>query len=92
MFVCLCTGVTSHVVSECRLQGRLDIEGSGGRVRGRFRLRTVQAHRAVDHRGALREQRRPVGGQPLVQQLPDSFDAEPDEVHIVGQQAVLAEL
>ena len=61
-------------------------------MRGRLRLWTVQAHRAIDHRVVLREQRRPVSCQPLIQQLPDSFDAETDEVHIVGEQAVLAEL
>jgi hypothetical protein len=61
-------------------------------MRGGLRLRAVQAHRAVDHRVLLREQRHPVGRQPLSQQLPDSFDAEPDEVRLVGEQAVLAEL
>ena len=60
-------------------------------MRGRLRLWTVQAHRAVDHRGVLREQRHPVGCEPLIQQLPDSFDTESDEVHIVGEQAVGAE-
>lgn len=35
-------------------------------MRGRLGLWTVQAHRADDHRSALRHQRDPVGGKPLV--------------------------
>ena len=59
MFVCLCTGATSHVVHEVVANGAIDIERGGGRVRGGVRLRTVQAHRAGDHRGAFRQQRLP---------------------------------
>ena len=38
-----------------RCQGRHDIQGSRGRLRGGLRVRAVQAHRAGDHRGALRQ-------------------------------------
>ena len=52
-------------------------------------MRAVQAHRAGDHRGES-SKRQSVARKRLAEQLPDPLDAEPDQVHIVGEQAVIA--
>ena len=85
MFVCLCTGVTSHVVNEVVANGAKTSKqiaeacGAGGDCgRCRRTLRAIiEAHSS---------QRLRVGNaEPLVEQLADSFGAEPDQVEIVGK-------
>ena len=92
MFVCLCTGVTSHVVNEVVAKGANDLEAGRRGVRRRWRLRTVPPHPAGDDRGSLRGQWLCVGNrQPLVQRLADSFDAAARKGEIAGEWSLVAQ-
>ena len=92
MFVCLCTGVTSHVVNEVVANGAKTSKqiaeacGAGGDCgRCRRTLRAmIEAHYAVN--GCA-----PETVQPLVQQLPDPFDAEPGQIEIAGEQSLVTQ-
>ena len=92
MFVCLCTGATSHVVHDCVAKGASTSKEVAAACGAAVRMRTVQAHRAVDNRGAFRQQRPRAGNlAPLVQQLPDAFDAEAGQVEIAGEESLVAQ-
>ena len=85
MFVCLCTGVTSHVVKEVVANGAKTSKqiteacGAGtdcGRCRRTLRA-IIEAH--FKSTAARRN------AEPLAEQLADSFDAEPGQVEIAGE-------